>query len=264
MNAWHGEHQGEHGPGDGLGGGPAGGLGDGTADGADDGDRVERPSTWLVSFGDVTALMLTFFVMLFSMQTIPSEKWDAVVALINTRMNPLEQDRPAPTSERNMATVQLVDALPTAYLNRVFSEKLAQDPVLRDATLTELDGRLVISLPSDALFAAGSATLAADAREAVFRLGGALAQVGNHVNVQGHTDPDPPPGERFASNWALSLTRALNVSNALREAGYPGRATALGLADSQFRHLDPAIPEARRYALSRRVDIVLLPEADGQ
>ena len=250
MNALHGEDQAED-------------ADDAEADGQD-GDRVERPPAWLVSFGDVSALMLTFFVMLFSMQTIPSEKWEAVVALINTRMNPLDEERPVPTSERNMATVQLVDALPTAYLNRIFSEKLAQDPVLRDARLTELDGRLVISLPSDVLFEAGRATLADDAREAVFRLGGALAQVGNHVQVQGHTDPDPPPDGRFASNWSLSLTRALNVSNALREAGYPGRATALGLADSQFRHLDPAISEARRYALSRRVDIVLLPEADGQ
>lgn len=228
-------------------------------------EEVERASAWLVSFGDVTALMLTFFVMLFSMQTIPSEKWEQVIALISTRVNPTEAEQPMPVSERNVPKVTLVDALPTAYLNRIFTEKLADDPVLRETRLTELDGRLVISLPAETLFRAGAAALAPGAREAVFRLGGVLSQVGNHINVAGHTDPDPPPADSpFASNWELSLNRALNVADALREAGYTGRATALGRADSQYRHLDPELPETRRYELARRVDIVVLPEADGQ
>ncbi|MBP5856941.1 OmpA family protein [Marivibrio halodurans] len=227
-------------------------------------EEVERPAAWLVSFGDVTALMLTFFVMLFSMSHIPSEKWDTVIALISTRINPVLDDQPKATNELNIASVSLVNALPTAYLNRIFAEKLARDPVLSTARVTELDGQVVISLPSESLFQAGLAALRPEASEAVFRLGGAMSQIGNRIDVQGHTDPDPPRAAGFESNWALSLARALNVSKALKSAGYPGRLTAVGLADSHYKHLDPNLPEERRFELSRRVDLVILPDADGQ
>ena len=40
--------------------------------------NVEKAPVWLVTFGDIVALMLTFFVMLYSTAKIPSEKWDAV------------------------------------------------------------------------------------------------------------------------------------------------------------------------------------------
>lgn len=227
-------------------------------------EEVERPAPWLVSFGDVTALMLTFFVMLFSMAHIPSEKWDQTIPLISTSFTPEEADQIRPSSELNIDSVSLVNALPTAYLTRIFTDKLQRDPVLADARVTELDQQVVISLPSDALFRPGRAELLPEAGEAIFRLGGVLSQIGNRIDVQGHTDPDPPTADGFDSNWSLSLARALNVSNALEEAGYHGRLTAVGLGDSAYKHLDPALSEAKRYRLARRVDLVILPDADGQ
>lgn len=227
-------------------------------------EEVEKAPAWLVSFGDVTALMLTFFVMLFSMSHLQSEKWDAVIALISTRINPADAEQPTPTSEFNIGKVTFVNALPTAYLNRIFTEKLAVDPVLENATVTELDGQVVISLPSDALFRPGRAGLLPEAGEAIQRLSGVLSQIGNHIDVQGHTDPEPPRSEAFDTNWSLSLARALTVSNALNAAGYPGKLTAVGRADSQYKHLDTALSETARYRLARRVDLVILPDAGGQ
>ncbi|MEQ8604425.1 MAG: flagellar motor protein MotB [Marivibrio sp.] len=234
------------------------------ADDAAPEDDVERAAPWLVSFGDVTALMLTFFVMLFSMADIPSEKWDQTIPLISTSFTPEESEQIRPSSELNIDNVSLVNALPTAYLNRIFTDKLKRDPVLADATVTELDAQVVISLPSDALFRPGRAELLPEAGEAIFRLSGVLRQIGNRIDVQGHTDPDPPRADGFESNWSLSLARALNVSNALESAGYPGRLTAVGLGDSGYKHLDEDLSEARRYRLARRVDLVILPDADGQ
>jgi chemotaxis protein MotB len=227
-------------------------------------EEVERAAPWLVSFGDVTALMLTFFVMLFSMSHIPSEKWDSVIALISTRSDQVETNTPKPTSEFNIASVSLLNALPTAYLNRIFNDKLSRDDVLRDARVTELDDQVVISVPSDVLFRPGHAALLPEADEALFRLSGVLRQIGNRIDVQGHTDPEPPRAMGFESNWSLSLARALNVANALEGAGYEGKLTAVGLSDSHYKHLDPSLSEAERFRLARRVDLVILPDADGQ
>src|SRR3546814_6395339 len=64
--------------------------------------------------------------------------------------------------------------------------------------------RAVVSLPSDLLFLPGKAELQPAAREALFRMGGVIATVGNRIDVHGHTDPDPHPDSAYPSKWALS------------------------------------------------------------
>ena len=97
------------------------------------------------------------------------------------------------------------------------------------------------------------------------RLGVVFGQFGNRLDIKGHTDPIAPPSNSdYPDNWSLSLGRALAVAQALNNAGYPGEFTVLGLADSNYRYIDQDIPEQERYALARRVDIVIVPEARGQ
>ena len=125
--------------------------------------------------------------------------------------------------------------------------------------------QMIISLPSDALFAPGSADLDDGARSMITAMSGVLAQVGNQVEIVGHTDPEPPQaGGQYQTNWELSLAQSISFANALSRSGYPGRMVTLGMADSRFKHLDRDIPEERRYELARRIDIVILSEAGGQ
>ena len=227
-------------------------------------DATEKPPAWLISMGDVTALMLTFFVMLFSMSYVKSEKWDEVTSLLNRKLQPTDLTKPSPVSEMNIPTVQVLPGLSTDYLHRILSEKLSDDPVLSRAVLTPLEGTMVISLPSDAMFESGKDALSEEAVRAISDLAAVLTLVGNQIEVVGHADPLPPGDGVYQNNWELSLARALKVANILTEAGYTGRFAAVGRGDSRFRHLDPRIPEERRYAMSRRVDVVLYSVAGGQ
>ncbi len=227
-------------------------------------ENVEKSPAWLVSMGDVTALMLTFFVMLFSMSYVKSERWDEIISLLNRTTEPSEIQKPIPTSDRAIPSVEVLAGLSTDYLHRILQEKLARDPILANARITPLEDQVVISLPSDALFASGSDELSEEAKLAVRELAGVLAQVGNQAEIVGHTDPLPPAAGSYPSNWDLSLARALRVANALTDAGYKGNFAAIGMGDSRFRHLDPGLTEERRYELARRVDVVLRSEAGGQ
>lgn len=228
-------------------------------------DKIEPSPPWLVSMGDVTALMLTFFVMLFSMSEIKSEKYDAVISLISTSTKPDRPVKPQPVSELNIDTTSVLSSLSTDYLIQIFKKKLEAEPSLVDAPVTALPDKMIISLSSDRLFAPDSADLIAGAQTMITAMGGVLAQVGNQVEIVGHTDPLPPrAGGFYPTNWELSLARSVTVANALAQAGYPGRMVTLGMADSRFRHLDRDIPEEQRYELARRIDIVILSEAGGQ
>ncbi len=228
-------------------------------------DKVEPSPPWLASMGDVTALMLTFFVMLFSMSELKSENYDAVISLISTSTKPDRPEKPQPVSELNVDTTSVLSALPTDYLNQIFRKKLEAEPLLADMAVTSLPDQMIISLPSDRLFMPGSADLSSGARRIITAISGVLAQVGNQVEVIGHTDPLPPQAQsNYPTNWELSLAQSVTVANALTRAGYPGRMITLGMSDSRFKHLDRDIPEDRRYELARRIDIVILSEAGGQ
>ena len=130
-------------------------------------DGVERSPAWLVSMADVTALMLTFFVMLFSMSHLKSERWNEIISLINTSLQPKEIEEPLPASALNISTIDALSGLSTEYLNRILIEKLERDPILNQARLTALQEQVVVSVPSDLLFEPAGATLVPGAGEAI-------------------------------------------------------------------------------------------------
>ena len=147
------------------------------------------------------------------------------------------------------------------YLANVLEEHLSGDPLLNGAAVHRLDGLVVVSLPSDAMFDVGSVTLTEGARDALFRMGGIIATIGNRIDVRGHTDPGSASDRRFDSKWSVSLARAAAVANELRRTGYSRRIPIYGLADTRFGHLDEQIPEDARLVLSRRVDVVVHPHS---
>lgn len=219
---------------------------------------VGKAPIWLVTFGDVTALLLTFFVMLFATAKIPSEKWEAVVGTMSDSLRFSKAGQaPNPQADKSIPLVAVQPALPIEYLTAVLRDHLGEDKILKNAIVRRQDSRVVISLYGAALFEPGKAELSDAARESIFRLGGVIANVGNQLEILGHADPTADEGVDFDANWALSLNRAVAVADALRGAGYQRNIIALGLGDSRYTRLDGALTEARRLELARRVDLVL-------
>lgn len=221
-------------------------------------------TSWLITFTDLVSLMLTFFVLLFAMSSVKVDKWKNVVDSLSQSLNPaLEKQVRQATANFNIGTIFRKRAINLDYLASVLQEHLDNDKLLRDAKMMLLDDRLVVALPGDLLFQPGRAVMTPGARAAMFSLGGIFRNIGNQIGVNGHTDPTPPAGGDYASNWELSVARAAAVANALRHAGYEDDIIAFGYADSRFAQL-PKADEATRRAMARRVDIVVLPTVGGR
>ncbi len=220
---------------------------------------------WMITFADLMSLLLTFFVLLFSMSQVKLDAWHALVQALSKRLNPsVEWTDPRLRFEANAPETRNRRAVDLSYLQRVLEEKIAGDPVLSRGLIVRLDDRLLLSLPADLLFAPGRAEPTPAARNAAGVLASALAFVANQLEIQGHTDPDPLSGSgRFASNWELSLARATAVANAMAAGGYGLPIHVFGLADSRFFDLSTALSESRRMRLGRRVDLVLRDGAAG-
>lgn len=222
--------------------------------------RSRRPvdKTWLLTFSDLIALLLTFFVMQFSMSSVDDAMWDVVVNALSQRLNPTRGwQETSRLTDRAVSTMASPDASDLEYLHAVIHEKLRADPLLAQATLRLLDDRLVIAIPGDLLFAPGDARLSDRAQPAIALLGDTLRHIGNRVDVMGHADPEPISSEAFPSNWDLSIGRALAVVDALGSAGYERSGSALGLSSSRFDELPADLSEEERYRLARRVDVVI-------
>lgn len=218
---------------------------------------------WLVTFTDLVMLILTFFVLLFSMSNVKVDRWEQMIDALSQTLNPAKtQPLLAPTAEFNIGTIFRKRAINLDYLKGVIEKNIAGDPLLGEAQLVRMEDRLVVALPGDLLFRPGRAVMTASARQALFGLGGILRNIGNQIGVNGHSSPVPPEGDAYASNWELSVARAAAVANALRRAGYTDNIVAYGYSDSRYGELAD-LPEERRKALAHRVDIVVLPTPGG-
>ena len=226
-----------------------------------DHNTTEAPkanNAWMIIFADLTALLLTFFVLLFSMSSINVAEWEEVITALSNKLGPnFSADKGQEGAALSIDTTFVPKAVDLDYLNNILTSKLSSDPVLGRAEISRLDDRMVISLPSDALFRPSSAHLTEQALSAVGLLGDALLVVGNRIDVAGHTDPRPISTWEYPSNWELSLARAVSVASSLRQAGYTAPVAAIGYGDSRFDEVSPDLTEDQRLLKARRVDVII-------
>jgi chemotaxis protein MotB len=228
-------------------------------------EQTQTATTWLVTFTDLVSLMLTFFVMLFAMSNVKVDQWEQIIDTLSRTLDPAPEEEVAKQKvEFNIGAIFRKRAIDLDYLEGVLVETIEQEPLLEDVRISLLEDRLVMALPGDLLFRPGEAEISEDAREAVFVLGGVFRNIGNAIQVNGHTDPAPPdPARGYDSNWELSMARATAVANAFRRVGYEDAITAFGYADSRFESL-PDVDPAERRRLARRVDVIVTPEVAGR
>ncbi len=222
-------------------------------------EKKSNAGGWMVIFADLLALLLTFFVLMFSMSSVQVSKWQAMVTSLSENLNPERANiQDEDWNKIDEALVFEETALSLVYLKNIFEEKLSRDPILTRSTVTVLDDRLSISLPADLIFELGQAQLEPDARAAMLELGAALSSIDNEIIVVGHSDLEPISGRFYPTNWELSLVRAISIAQLIKSGGYMGDVEAYGNGSSRFKFLDETIPLDERYHLARRVDVIVL------
>lgn len=122
-----------------------------------------------------------------------------------------------------------------------------------------VDGRMVVALASDILFASGSAALSKDGKASIAEVAALLAQIPERkFQVEGHTDNVPIRTEAFPSNWELASARALTVVKTMVDAGMPAARVSAASFGEQKPALPNDTPEGR--AGNRRIEIVVVPD----
>jgi len=229
----------------------------------DDVDAEGKPVMWMITFTDVMALMLTFFVMLFSMSAPVQEEWEDMTAALFNEFNTLygASLNRGPVDDINLDRINFDQALDINYLEVLLEAIAGENESLADVQMIKQPGRLILSLPQDLLFKSGDATITDDGARALYALGGTLSRIKNKVQIVGHADPRPVQGGENAiydSNWDLSMMRAARVAGVMNSVGYERHIDIIGSAGGRYEDLSAIDNEEQRLDLARRVDIILM------
>jgi chemotaxis protein MotB len=122
-----------------------------------------------------------------------------------------------------------------------------------------VEGRMVLALASDVLFASGSAELSPVGLATINEVSAVLLTIGDRkLQIEGHTDNVPIKTSRFPSNWFLGSARAITIVNTMVAAGLSPAAVSAA-SYGEFRPVAGNDTEAGR-AANRRIEIVLVPD----
>jgi chemotaxis protein MotB len=121
------------------------------------------------------------------------------------------------------------------------------------------NGRMILELPSDVLFASGRAKLNDEGDAAIRDVAKVLATFRDRqFQIEGHTDNVPIKTSRFPSNWDLASARAITVVKTMVDAGVqPATVSAAGYGEYRPAYTNES-DEGR--AGNRRIEIVLVPD----
>jgi chemotaxis protein MotB len=146
-------------------------------------------------------------------------------------------------------------------------EKMKAEIKKGEIRLSQAGGRIRVDLIDKILFDSGSADLSKRGEEVLGRIGSVLMKVEDkHIQISGHTDDNPISDrlkEKFATNWELSVARAVTVVRFLSEhAKVPSR-RMVAAGYGQFHPIaSNANPQGR--ARNRRIEILLTPSLEAR
>jgi chemotaxis protein MotB len=235
--------------------------------------KKERPQEegtpqWMLTYGDMTTLLLTFFILMFTTAEIDGSELRLILAAFQglgslRGGNTLQVGKLA---ELGHTIARLPSQEAGKALDKARRTAIAQfQPELKTkkVRIKEDERGLIISLAADAFFGPASAEINIEESRAVLQkvatLLAAEEMQGRKFRIEGHTDAVPTdPDGPYPTNWELSAARSLNVLHYLVDFGVQeDRCQVAGFADTVPLAANDT-PEGRAY--NRRVDIVLLAE----
>lgn len=209
---------------------------------------------WLITFTDLVALLLAFFVMLFAMSKVDLRKWQNLTEALARSLNSVSAEATvAPHHGLDVEVAELTTGQDLDYLAGVMRQQLSADSSVVTGEIRRSADGLVVTLPAGAV--AAEAGAAVDNR-ALFQLAGVLRQVRNRIEVVAYAGADETAGTKL-SPWALALRRALAAAEQLRASGYERDVIVRGRLIDPLRTETPAGLPAGRGAAGGRVDLVV-------
>ncbi len=222
------------------------------------------PNAWMLTFADLTMLLLTFFVLLLTMSSMDTKKLRNIMTHFRASTGVLDFSGPSEVYSlgnfinqyNDTDTLLVIDKKHfLAKIKLVANIKKNLTSVNNQITLSEDERGVALVFHGNILFDPGKTTLRKEAYPVLDIIAGAIRTCRNHILVMGNTDNIPIRSKIYSSNWELSAYRGLSVLNYfLNQKGLPPSRFSVGGYGSS-RPLSPNTSADNR-AQNRRVEII--------
>jgi chemotaxis protein MotB len=192
-----------------------------------------RLDPWVMTYGDMMSLLLTFFVLIVSFSSIQESKFQQAAlslrgafGVMSKPPSVLEMKKPIVPQ---MATRERENIL---YELRRLEESLLDTGIDRNVDIKVTEKGIAFRIRAPLLFGSGRADMRTDAPPVLERLAEYFRAFPYPLRIEGHTDSVPIHNDRFPSNWELSAARAVTVARFLQQAGVaPEDLAAIGYGE---------------------------------
>ncbi len=238
---------------------------------------------WMNTYGDMVTLVLTFFVLLFSMSTIDAKQFQMLVAAFNSGVGLLNpgtymSDAMVESNSDNLDVAtedieQYIESMEEAEnLPAIDYESLANFKALADkleqhiesndlGTLVDMTSsadEIKLTFGAGALFQSGKADIIPDMLPVLDEMAALLNSFAGEIQkirFSGHTDNLPIRNAQFEDNLDLSLRRAAAVSRYFVAQGVD-RSIIVAEGYGEYQPVASNDTEEGR-ALNRRVELII-------
>ncbi len=218
---------------------------------------------WVVTYGDMMSLLLTFFILLVSFSSIQESKFKEAMESLQGALGVLAKYNTV-IDLQNMVVheARQTDTSEIYYQIKKLEQFLLDEGLDQAVEIEMMADGIRLRVVDSFLFPSARADLQPGALKLLDKIGGLLDGMGKDIDISGHTDSVPINTPRFPSNWELSAARAIAVARRFQELGVnPQRMSAVGYGE--FRPLETNATEEGR-ATNRRVEIFLKMEGKAE
>jgi chemotaxis protein MotB len=190
-------------------------------------EECKKAPAWLTSFGDLMSLLLTFFILLYSMSVISLERFYQVlkglVDAFGGRQMVFKEDGSLRASRIPIKMENMhLRIKKFAELKKeitLIKNSLQKQGIEADYLVTGTCMKLRVN--TSRLFPLGSERPYPEAVSLFNEMCQRLKNFSLPITIEGYTDDLPISTPRFPSNWELSASRAVSVLRIFTACGYP-------------------------------------------
>lgn len=233
------------------------------------------PDAWLVTFGDLITLLLTFFVLLLSMSSMDKQRLKEAFEHFGGKPGIFDsgdssiittfiEDNPPGSAEQIKKGIELASivegVMKTSALESVNQPEMMLDAKGEVRIKGLPDGRAIV-LSGSLVFGRGSAEIRVSAFPVLDSIAKILRDEDRKIAIQGHTDDrESAIDPRYRNKLELAAGRGVNVLKYLINKGKiePHRLSVVGYGSTR-----PELPNdsEKNRSKNRRVEIVVSKES---